>query len=241
MTAGEFTLELDGFRGPLGLLLDLVEQRKMNVSDVSLAGVSDDYISYIKDKEKVPLSETAQFVVIAATLLLIKSRSLLPTIELTNDEEEDIRDLHERLKLYAYVRQGTKLLRAKWTKGSFLPKHLPTQKVVFAPAKDITPHNIKATAERMIAALPVFKTPPTARIDKEIKLEDVIESLTQRMRSVFKDSFSSVTSGSNRIEAIVNFLALLELVKRGTLQAKQSGNFDEITMHNEEIETPRYG
>ncbi len=241
MTAGEFTLEMNGFRGPLGLLLDLVEQRKMNVSDVSLAGVSDDYINYIKDKERVPLSETAQFVVIAATLLLIKSRSLLPTIELTTDEEEDIRDLHERLELYAHVRQGTKLLRATWAKNSFLPKHLPIQKVVFAPAKDITTRNIKATVERMIDALPVFTKPPTARIDKEIKLEDVIESLTQRMRSVFKDSFSSVTAGANRIEAIVSFLALLELVKRGTLKAQQNENFDDITVHNEEIETPHYG
>ncbi len=241
MTTGEFTLEMNGFRGPLGLLLDLVEQKKMHVSDVSLAGVSDDYINYIKDKEKVPLSETAQFVVIAATLLLIKSRSLLPAIELTDSEEEDIRDLHERLKLYAYVRQGAKLLRVRWAKGSFLPKHLPPQKVVFAPTKDITVHNIKATAERMVDALPVFTKPPTARIDKEITLEDVIESLTQRMRSVFKDSFSNVTSGANRIEAIVNFLALLELVKRGTLQAKQNRSFDEITMHNEEIKTPHYG
>jgi len=240
MSAGEFTLEIGTFRGPLGLLLDLIEQRKMEVSDISLAGVSDDYIQYIQDKERVPLSETAHFVVVAATLLLIKSRALLPTIELTTEEEEDIRDLEKRLELYAHARHATKLLRKQWGKKYFLPAHMPKREIKFAPATDITTRNLSIAAKNLIEALPSFENPPTARVRTEIKLEDVIETLTTRMRSSFKDSFNKVTSGAGRVEAIVSFLALLELVKRGTLGAQQGSNFEDITMVHEEIEIPSY-
>jgi len=241
MTGAEFTLEMQGFKGPLELLLDLIEQRKMQVNDVSLAGVSDDYIKYIEDKRRVPLSETAQFVVVAATLLLIKSRSLLPTIELTEDEEDDIRDLEERLKLYAHARHGAKLLRNQWGKHLFLPKNLPAQEVEFLPAADITASNLLNSAKKLVDALPTFSKNPTARIENELKLEDIIESLTVRMQAAFTDSFSRITSGANRIETIVSFLALLELVKRGTLNAQQHGNFDDITMQHEALDTPHYG
>ena len=241
MSKSEFTLEMQGFRGPLELLLDLIEQRKLQVNDVSLAGVSDDYIQYIENKERVPLSETAQFVVVAATLLLIKSRSLLPTLELTNDEEEDIRDLETRLKLYGHARHAAKLLKKQWGRRSFLPKNLPTEQVVFLPAADVTPTNLSSTLKNLIEALPVFTRIPTACIGKEIKLEDVIESLTTRMRTAFTDSFSRLTSGVGRIETIVNFLALLELVKRGTLDATQGENFRDITIQQEAVDTPVYG
>jgi len=240
MTAGEFTLEIGHFRGPLGLLLDLIEQKKLQVNDVSLAGVSDDYVQYIQDKERVPLSETAQFVVVAATLLLIKSRSLLPTIELTTEEEEDIKDLEKRLELYAHTRRATKFLRKQWGKKNFLPINLPQREVKFSPASDITVRNLAISAKNILEELPTLAKTPTAKIGTEIKLEDVIENLTNRMRSSFKDSFKKMTSGVNRVEAIVSFLALLELVKRGTLGAEQHSNFDDITMLHEEIETPSY-
>lgn len=241
MSNSGFTLEIDGFRGPLGLLLDLIEQRKLHVSDVSLAQVSDDYIGYIEDRTRVPLSETAQFVVVASTLLLIKSRSLLPTIELTQEEEADIKDLEERLRLYAEVRRGARLLRQQWKKQSFLPKNMPEREIVFAPATDITPHNLASAIRTLATEIPSFKKAPSTSIAKEIKLDDVIENLTKRMRSALKDSFQKATEGASRVEAIVSFLALLELVKRGTLGVQQSSNFSDITMHHEEVETPHYG
>lgn len=240
MSKAEFTLEIEGFKGPLELLLDLIEQRKLDVNDVSLAQVSDDYITYIEDRSRVPLSETAQFVVVASTLLLIKSRSLLPALELTTQEEEDIRDLETRLRLYAETRHAAKLLRQNWGKRGYLPRHVPTREVSFAPAADITPVYLAQAVKKLIDSLPSFTKAPTARIAREIKLDDVIESLSTRMRSAFKDSFKRVTSGAERVEAIVNFLALLELVKRGTLSVEQHKNFSDITMHHDAIDTPHY-
>ena len=242
MSQHEFTLELEGFRGPLGLLLDLIEQRKLHVNDISLAKVADDYIRYIEDRERVPLSQTAQFVVVASTLLLIKSRSLLPSIELTTEEEEDIRDLEKRLQLYAQARNAARVLKQHWGKRAFTSDYTPPQDIRFSPSNDLALSNIIARAQHLIEALPNFTKAPTARIVREIKLDDVIESLTQRMQRAFKGSFKQITSGTERVETIVNFLALLELVKRGTLRAEQTGNFDDIDMEHDAVESlPHYG
>src|SRR5437868_2863344 len=91
------------FEGPLDLLLDLIEKRKLFVSDVSVSQVTDDFVSYIEGHEQFPLEESAEFIVVASTLMLIKSRSLLPSLPLTDDETASIEDLEARLKLYAKV------------------------------------------------------------------------------------------------------------------------------------------
>ncbi len=237
-----FTLEIGEFRGPLELLLDLIEQQKLQVNDISLAKVADEYVSFIEKNAHVALAETAQFVVVASTLLLIKSRSLLPSIELTNEEEADIRELEHRLKLYAHIRDAAKMLRRRWGKRAYLPQYVAPREIVFAPSNDITAPHLHQTLAQLLAALPsAFAKSPTAHIGREIRLEDVIESLTERMRTSFTDSFKRVTSGTNRVEAIVHFLALLELVKRGVLGANQQTNFSDITLQHEEIDTPHYG
>ena len=237
----EFTLEIGDFRGPLELLLDLIEQRKLHVNDISLAQVSDDYIHYIQQHARVQLAETSQFIVVASTLLLIKSRSLLPTIELSNDEEQDIRDLEHRLQLYAQARLAARHVKRMWGKKLFLPARTPMRPIVFAPARDSTPKNFCEAAQRLIDALPTFTKVPTARIAREIRIEDIIESLAARMRDAFEGSFKKLTSGTNKVEAVVSFLALLELIKRGTLSVNQQGNFEDITMRHDTIDTPHYG
>ena len=89
--------------------------------------------------------------------------------------------------------------------------------------------------------MPTFKSKPTAKIRKEIQLDEVIETLVSRVRNTFESSFNQTTNHTNKMETIVHFLALLELVKRGTLGAQQKGNFTDIAMQHEAIDTPTYG
>lgn len=236
-----FTLEVGEFKGPLELLLDLIEQQKLEVNDISLSAVADEYVEYIEDRSRIPLSETAQFVVIASTLLLIKSKSLLPSLELTVSEEEDVRDLEHRLRLYAHARNAAKLIKKQWGKSAYLPKNHQQSDIVFTPADDITKSSIFSSFKKIIEAIPAFTKTPTAQIAREVRLEDVIENLTKRMQSAFTDSFKNLTAKADRVESIVHFLALLELVKRGTLGVQQQQNFSDITMNHEEINTPYYG
>lgn len=242
MSNNTFTLEIEGFRGPLGLLLDLIEQRKLHVNDISLATVASEYIQYIENSENVPLSETAQFVVVASTLLLIKSKSLLPTIELTDDEEDDIRDLEERLRQYAKTREASRLLKKRWGVYSLVSKHSPKREVVFTPGNNLSSTGLTQTIHTLLDSLPTIKKKVTAHIMREISLDEVIDGLTIRMQRVLKDSFKNITSKAEKIEAIVNFLALLELVKRGTLRAQQGAHFEDITLEHDATEyTPHYG
>src|SRR5690606_7077082 len=108
-----YTVKTEKFEGPLELLLDLIEKRKLFVSDVSLAQVADDYIEYVKNLSDFPVADSAQFVLIASALLLIKSKSLLPSLSLTTEEQASIQDLEHRLKMLERMRalsQGIKPL-----------------------------------------------------------------------------------------------------------------------------------
>ena len=110
------------FEGPLDLLLELVTKRRLFVNDVSLAEVTDDFIKYLDEHEEFPLGESAEFIVIASTLMLIKSRSLLPQIALTDEEEESIQDLESRLALYARVKELASNLKSIFGKQIIFEK-----------------------------------------------------------------------------------------------------------------------
>src|SRR6185437_17165579 len=99
------------YEGPLELLLELIEKRKLLINDISLAAVTDEYIARVNAATDHPVGETAEFVALAATLLLIKSRSLLPTLELSSDESRDIKELEYRLALYQIIKEGTRSLQ----------------------------------------------------------------------------------------------------------------------------------
>src|SRR5665647_135936 len=88
------------YEGPLDLLLELIEKRKLLINDIALATVTEEYIARVNSMESLPVGETAEFVALAATLLLIKSRSLLPMLTLSEDETRDIKELEYRLALY---------------------------------------------------------------------------------------------------------------------------------------------
>src|SRR3984957_19238454 len=103
-----FQLATDSFQGPLEALLDLIEERKMPISEVSLSHVCDAYLAYVEKLPELPLGETAQFILVASTLLLIKSRTLLPSLELSADERESVEELERRLARYAVYRKAAK-------------------------------------------------------------------------------------------------------------------------------------
>src|SRR3989338_2039129 len=100
METQNYTVKTAAFEGPFGLLLDLVEKRKLFINDVSLAQVTEDYLGYMNKLGGLDTEQISSFVYVASTLILIKSKSLLPNLNLTSEEEGDIKTLEERLRLY---------------------------------------------------------------------------------------------------------------------------------------------
>jgi segregation and condensation protein A len=238
----EFHVQTGLFQGPLDLLLSLIQDRKLYINELSLAEVTDGYLSYVQSHESLPMGETAQFILVAATLLLIKSRSLLPGLELSKEEEGSIDELTKRLEHYQSIRHAAKIIQRAW--GGLLlhfaarPPLPPT--IVFRPG-EATTETVRAAARILVRALPSQDFRPEARVEAVRTLEEVIEHVKTRVLSAVKTSFKDLASGASRTEVILHFLALLELVKGGSLAAEQESHFGDIMLETHDVGTPRYG
>jgi len=243
MSSAAYTVKTPVFEGPLELLLNLIEKRKLFVSDISLAEVADDFISYVNSHPDMPVDESSQFVLVASTLVLIKSKSLLPNLKLTPEEEESIDDLEERLRLYERFRELSLFIKSLFGHNRmFAPeKELPRVQV-FAPSSDMTLSNLSGAMRQVIADLPKPNAEkPKTTVTKTISLEDMIDRLQNRIERALSLSFKDFTGeSSNRVDVIVGFLALLELVKQGNIEAKQDADFADISIESRDVHTPKY-
>lgn len=248
MTEG-FSIETSHYTGPLDTLLDLIERRKMSVSKISLAEVCDGYLAYVESLPGLPLSETSQFVLVASTLLLIKSRSLLPSVELSDDEEQTIEELERRLRRLAQIRAAAKILRSAWgTNPLLFAKRTPDAvravgltRASFLPG-EATKEALRTAAQKLIATLPGVRKLTEAVVAPVVALEDVIEKLRVRIANAARTRWSDLTKGASRHDTIVHFLAVLELARHGNVSVTQDKLFSDIILESEAgSSAPRYG
>lgn len=242
----KYSVKTAAFEGPLDLLLDLIEKRKLFVSDVSLAKVTDDFIKYIESHEEFPIGESAEFIVVASTLMLLKSKSLLPMLELTKEEEESIDDLEKRLAIYKRAKELALELKKIFGKRIIFEKTpSKSEVVVFSPDSKTSPEHLYLALQSVIASLPKKEVVPKAVVKKMLTLEETIEKLSERIAKGMKMKFSDFAGGKGelthekKVSIIVGFLAMLELVKRGALRVTQEGH-GEIEMESESLSTPTY-
>ena len=238
-----YHVKLDHFEGPLDLLLSQIEKRKLPINEVSLSKVTDDFISYIENTEKFPIGESAHFILIASTLLLIKSRSLLPSLELTREEQGSIEDLEYRLKQYKRIKELSVHVKDRFGKVVlFSPMPRKNIKPVFSPDSKTNIVGIRESMKRILESIPKIEKLPSVLVKKVISLEEMIEGLTERIKKSLKMSFKEFSGSEkkDKVNVIVGFLAMLELVKRGMIKANQENMFDDIHMETEEIGIPRY-
>lgn len=237
-----FAVKTEVFEGPLDLLLDLVEKRKLLINDISLAEVTDEYMRQVSDMQERSLPNTSQFIVLAATLLLIKSKSLLPVLDLTDDEQDSIEDLEERLKLYQIYRNAGKTISAIFGQSrlhsrQFVPKSEP----IFTTDKFTENDELKDAMYRVLNELPKKVEKPKVRVRKIVTLEEMIDRLKNRIENQMQLKFSElVNRDDERTTVIVGFLAVLEYVKQGSILVAQAERFDEIEIEKEGFSTPKY-
>ena len=246
-----YTIKAAGFEGPLELLLDLIEKRKLFINDISLSQVTDDFIGYLKEMNNFPLGLSAQFVLVASTLLLIKSKSLLPSLDLTPEEESSIDDLEARLKEYQRMKELTLHVRALFGARIIFPHAESRMRTaVFAPHPSMTVANVAFAARSVIVNLPKKEIKPEVTVRKVVTLEETIDKLTERigraLRMSFRDFSGHAARGGGavtqekKVAIIVSFLAMLELAKQGIIAVRQENLFDDIHMETEEVGVPKY-
>jgi len=238
---GSFSVNAGEFEGPLEALLDMIEGRKLSISEVSLAEVCDGYLAYIEKLPELPLAETSQFILVASTLLLIKSRTLLPTLELSQDERESVEELERRLARLALIRKAAKLLKSEWgAHPLILPRSAPTRPLIFH-AGEATIETIGNAAKRLLASIPTAEKLKEASVAPVLALEDVIKQVHTRLTRAIRARFSELTKTASRQEVIVYFLAMLELVRSGSASVSQEKLFSDIEIELESAGVPKYG
>lgn len=229
------------YEGPLDLLLELIEKRKLLINDIALATVTEEYIARINAMEALPMGETAEFVALAATLLLIKSRSLLPLINLTEEESKDIKELEYRLAVYQLIKDAAKGI-GRQVGGAVLYEGTPQEmEPMYIPDASVTLQSLFGAAQSLIAGFPQHLTLPKVQVKTVVSIEEMIDKLRERVTSALRLSFKDFAgSRAERGDVIISFLALLELVKQGIIKATQEGEYGDITLESDSVSTPSY-
>jgi len=232
------------FEGPLETLLTLIEKRKLFINDISLSKVADDYIESVRAMQEVPLKDVANFVFIASTLVLIKSKSLLPQLDLSREEEGDIELLKQRLIIFQRMKELSIGIQEMYGKKVIREREAPKNVfVTFSPGRDVLMQNILAAAQNVLLHLPKNEPLPKAILRTKITLEEAMGKLVKRIDSHLKMSFKRYSGIGKEAKAsvIVSFLAVLELIKRGAIGAVQDENFSDFEIETRKIGVPRYG
>ncbi len=238
----EFHVKLDRYEGPYTKLLDLIETRKLSITEISLASVADEYISYIKTLDANNGVDISQFVVVASTLMLMKVKSLLPGIVYTEEEEKQVYDLEYKLELYTLLANASTKIRQLYGKNILYarPYIQPKNVQVFVFDGRVTKEFLQSIASLTLLSFETPKALVKVAVEQALRIENVIEKLLDRVRGAQSVSLQSLAGDAGTKEEqkkilIVNFIALLELLKSGSLEATQSGNGGDIT-----ILTPQY-
>ncbi len=215
----DFKIKQEVFEGPIDLLLDLIEKRKLIINDVSLAKVTDDFISHMQNTGSYSIKNTSDFLIIASTLLLIKSKSLLPGLDLTLEEKSDIKDLELKLKIYKKIKELSENVKNIFGKNILFFPNARKSEPVFSPDGSMTKENLAGAIFSVIKNLPKFEIKPQLKVTKTISLEETIENLTKRVQSSLNMSFKDFSGigKAEKVNVIVSFLAMLELVKQGII------------------------
>ncbi len=235
---GNYKVQIPVYEGPLDLLLSLIERAELDITAVSLASVTDSYLSYLRGLEQLKPDEISAFLVIAAKLVQIKSEALLPRPPEREPGEEDPGvALVEQLKLYKRYKEIAGWMHDLQEKGwhTYLRVAPPPKVEAKLDLSNLTLEGLLAAAESAFAKGKDKKSLGTVIAAPRVTIREKIEFITRTMKSIQKMTFSGlITDKSTRIEIVVTFLALLELIKRYRISAHQEQLFGDIEFERSE-------
>jgi segregation and condensation protein A len=233
------SFRLPEFEGPLDLLLQLIEHRQLDITRVSLVAVTDQFLDIISHPGNIALSQLADYLIIAAKLILIKSRLLLPQPEKpSTDEEEDVGDdLVRQFREYKMFKQAAAFLREReqrgwraYTRRAPPPRLQPTTfRLEGVSLDDLANALMRALRVRPTLPQGTLTVPLAVSIDQEITR--ILDWTTRQPTVTFTQLLERAQT---RIEIIVTFLAILELIKRRQIRARQDALFGEIVLERRE-------
>lgn len=223
-------LQLEAYNGPFDVLLSLIDEQELSITDVALSQITEQYLQYLDQFDESPVEDLADFLVVASKLLLLKSKHLLPQLM---PEEEEGPSLADQLRLYKLFVEASKQINALWDekRQSFVriePMRIPEE---FQPPENVVADILLQTMQRVVQRSKPPKPLPRTHIDKAVSLKERVQYIRNFFKKRKQLRFSeTISDKNNKTEVIVSFLALLELVKQRTLSLHQEGKFADIVI-----------
>lgn len=238
LETNKYAIKLENFEGPLDLLCHLVDKNKMDITKVNISEITDQYINYINQMEELKLEVTSEFLVMASTLIYIKSKTLLPN-EVEDEAELTEEELIRRIIEYKKYKEISKVLKNNielFSRRSYkLPEkiELPKQKLEKEYAKEIIPELyakiIKTNEEKVNQnAANIEKIAMIDNITIASKVKQILKELIKKQKFVFNQLFTLKKCSKN--EVVTAFSGLLELTRRNKVTTIQKINFGDITV-----------
>lgn len=239
-------IKIDAFEGPLDLLLHLIKKSEVDIYDIPIAQITDQYIEYLKAMEELDLNIASEFLVMAATLLEIKSNLLLPKKKNEEDEtsadEDPRKELVEKLLEYKRYKEFSTTLRESegeneiFFKSPDIIDDIENQEIFF---KNVTLENLMTAFKRVVDSYEKRynkdnKITGDIRYDEyriEDKMDDIREAIRKEKKVKFEDFFKRAES---KMEVVVIFLAMLELIKLKYISVCQYQNFGDIIIEGQD-------
>jgi segregation and condensation protein A len=249
-TTRTYEFQIGEFKGPLDKLLELIEAEKMDINTVSLAKVTDGFLHYLDDlKSAIGVAEgaagsgekidrpfradlhlLADFVAVASRLIFLKSKYLLPGLELTEEEEADIKDLESRLKIYQDLKPAIRALNKLWHEShrSYSRPYLVNKTPVFYPGTNLTLEGMTQALEGIFESIKTYELETDTIKEKIVTLEEKISEVLARVQKEGDMHFKNLSGDKSRGETIVVFLALLHLAREQLVLLEQIDAFSDI-------------
>lgn len=238
LETNKYAIKLDNFEGPLDLLCHLVDKNKMDIYKVNISQIADQYIEYINEMKELNLEVTSEFVLMASTLLYIKSKSLLPK-QVEDEGELTEEELINRIIEYKKYKEISKKLREQfliYSKRFYkLPDkvELPKRKLEEEYSKEVLEQAykklLKLNKEKInVNAINIEKIAITETITVTSKVKDIFRELMKKPRFIFNKLCA--TKRYTKLETVTAFTGLLELTRKNKVTADQEKTFGDITV-----------
>jgi len=230
-------IKIEQFEGPLDLLLNLIEEKKLDIAEISLAHVTEQFLEYIRSLTNLKPQELSDWLVVASKLLVIKSRALMPMLTLTEEDEQDATDLTWQLHQYKLYKEAAKQIdevqkkrNQSWGRSTGY-----LQKITFYPDPRANSATLRDTMNHLAKSLESIAGVPKKILEEVVTISEKIDHLQKIIsQKVETKMHELLKSAGSKTEIIVTFLALLELVKQKILTVEQESAFSDIVIKKTE-------
>lgn len=231
-----FTVAHETFSGPLGVLLESIERRDLEITKVSLAAVAEDFLRYI-GQTKVPPEELADFLLVASRLIYLKSRELMPYLRL-DEEEQGVDALAEQLRIYREFAAAATKLEGQYMRSILVDRpHVKLRQDVpkFVAPEGITADRLAEVYRNVLKKLEPFLALTQTSMERVKSVEERIEELESALTARASMSFQDIVQiAPRKIDVVMSFLALLELLRRNIVKVAQTDPWGDIVIHRRE-------